>query len=125
LIIYLVVLLVRINFTNVGSGYTTIPTVTITGGGGVGAGLTITKMRVTDVTITNRGSGAPSTVPVASLVSSVGSGATVVASMGIGNAINIIGFGTGYNTAPSIGVTAVDGITGSGASVTTGLGYNF
>jgi hypothetical protein len=115
----------EITITNVGSGYTTIPTVTITGGGGVGAGLTITKMRVTDVTITNRGSGAPSTVPVASLVSSVGSGATVVASMGIGNAINIIGFGTGYNTAPSIGVTAVDGITGSGGSVTTGLGITF
>ena len=115
----------EITITNVGSGYTAIPTVTITGGGGVGAGLTITKMRVTDVTITNRGSGAPSTVPVASLVSSVGSGATVVASMGIGNAITIVGYGTGYNTAPSIGVTAVDGITGSGASVTTGLGINF
>jgi hypothetical protein len=115
----------EITITNVGSGYTAIPTVTITGGGGVGAGLTITKMRVTDVTITNRGSGAPSTVPVASLVSSVGSGATVVASMGIGSTINIIGFGTGYNTAPSIGVTAVDGITGSGASVITGLGINF
>jgi hypothetical protein len=115
----------EITITNVGSGYTGIPTVTITGGGGVGAGLTITKMRVTDVTITNRGSGAPATVPVASLVSSVGSGATVVASMGIGNAITIVGYGTGYNTAPSIGVTAVDGITGSGASVTTGLGINF
>lgn len=115
----------EITITNVGSGYNTIPTVTITGGGGVGVGLTITKMIVTDVTITNRGSGAPSTVPVASIISSVGSGATVVASMGIGNAINIIGFGSGYNTAPSIGVTAVDGITGSGASVTTGLGVNF
>jgi len=116
-----------LTITNPGSGYTAIPTVTITsgGGGGAGAGLTITQMRVTDVTITNRGSGAPSTVPVASLVSSVGSGATVVASMGIGNAITIVGYGTGYNTAPSIGVTAIDGITGSGASVTTGLGINF
>ena len=116
-----------LTITNPGSGYTAIPTVTITsgGGGGAGAGLTITQMRVTDVTITNRGIGAPATVPVASLVSSVGSGATVVASMGIGNTINIIGFGTGYNTTISIGVTAVDGITGSGASVTTGLGINF
>ena len=116
-----------LTITNVGSGYTAIPTVTITsgGGGGAGAGLTITQMRVTDVTITNRGIGAPATVPVASLVSSVGSGATVVASMGIGSTINIIGFGTGYNTTISIGVTAVDGITGSGASVTTGLGITF
>ena len=108
--------------TNVGSGYTAIPTVTITGGGtGTGAGLTITKMIVTDVTITNKGSGATS-VPTAIITSSVGSGATVVASMGIGNTITIVGYGTGYNTAPSIGVTAVDGITGSGASVSTGLG---
>ena len=112
-----------LTITNPGSGYTAIPTVTITsgGGGGAGAGLTITQMRVTDVTITNRGSGATS-VPTAIITSSVGSGATVVASMGIGNTITIVGYGTGYNTAPSIGVTAVDGITGSGASVSTGLG---
>ena len=114
----------EITITNVGSGYTGIPTVTITGGGGAGAGLTITKMRVTDVTITNRGSGATS-VPTPVITSSVGSGATVVVSMGIGNAITIVGYGTGYNTAPSIGVTAIDGITGSGASVTTGLGITF
>ena len=113
----------EITITNVGSGYTTIPTVTITGGGGASASFTIGQMKVANVSILSRGFGI-TTPPVISIVAggSGGVGAAVSYSMGIGSRINITGFGTGYNTAPSIGVTAVDGITGSGAAITVGLG---
>ena len=106
--------------TNSGSGYFSIPTVTITGGGGSGAGVTITTMIVTDVTVNNTGFGVTS-VPTVSLVSPVGSGASISARMGIGQ-VNVVGFGSGYNVNPSIAVTASDGITGAGASVIAGLG---
>lgn len=105
--------------TNPGSGYFTRPTVTITGDG-VGAAVTISEMVVTDVIINNTGFGV-TTVPTAQIISSVGSGATVTPSMGIGR-VNIVGFGSGYDVAPGVAVTAIDGITGSGASVTAGLG---
>ena len=111
-----------ITITNVGSGYTAIPTVTITGNG-ANASFTIAQMKVANVSILSRGFGI-TTPPVISIVAggSGGVGAAVSYSMGIGSRINITGFGTGYNTAPSIGVTAVDGITGSGAAITVGLG---
>ncbi len=113
----------EITITNVGSGYTTIPTVTITGGGGANASFTIGQMKVANVSILSRGFGI-TTPPVISIVAgaSGGVGAAVSYSMGIGSRINITGFGTGYNTAPSIGVTAVNGITGSGAAINVGLG---
>ena len=109
--------------TNRGSGYINIPTVTVTGGGGVGAGVTITKMVVTDVTVNNTGFGA-SLVPTPQILATVGSGASVTVSMGIGK-VDVVGFGSGYNIAPGIAVTAVDGLTGSGGSVTAGLGVTF
>ena len=108
--------------TNPGSGYFSRPTVTITGGGGSGAGVTIATMIVTDVTINNTGFGITS-VPVVSLISPVGSGASVSALMGIGR-VSFVGVGSGYNANPSIAVTAVDGITGAGASVSAGLGID-
>lgn len=107
---------------NPGSGYFSIPRVTITGGGGAGAAITITEMIVTDVTVNNTGFGF-SNVATVSIVSpvGVGAGASASASMGIG-AVNVVGFGSGYNNPPGIAITAFDGITGSGASVTAGLG---
>jgi hypothetical protein len=105
---------------NPGSGYFSIPTVTITGGGGTGAGITITEMVVTDVRINNTGFGV-TTVSTVSIVSPVGAGASATASMGIG-AVNVVGFGSGYNNPPGIAVTAFSGGVGSGASVTAGLG---
>lgn len=105
--------------TNPGSGYFSIPTVTITGGGGSGAAVTITQMRVTDVTINNTGFGVTG-VPTISVVSAVGTGASLTASMGIGR-VNVVGFGSGYNLPPSVSVTPVGGV-GSGASVVAGLG---
>jgi hypothetical protein len=57
----------------------------------------------------------------------VGTGASAIASMGIGRVtvgINTnhplnLGFGTGYTTLPGIAVTAIDGVTGGGGIVTT------
>ncbi len=76
--------------TNTGIGYTSAPTVTISGGGGSGAtgvatittayfdGGTTSTTRVTNITITNPGSGYTST-PTISLSGGGGSGATAVA----------------------------------------------
>jgi hypothetical protein len=104
---------------NPGSGYFGIPTVSITGGGGAGAAITIAQMVVTDVKINNTGFGA-TVVPSISIVSPDGTGASGVASMGIG-AVNVVGFGSGYNNPPVISITSFGGI-GTGASVTAGLG---
>lgn len=80
-------------------------------------------MSVTDVTVNSIGFGA-SFVPVTQIVSAVGSGATVFASMGIGR-VTVTGFGTGYNNVPGVAVTAVDGETGSGGAIVAGLGITF
>ncbi|WEK17749.1 MAG: RagB/SusD family nutrient uptake outer membrane protein [Candidatus Pedobacter colombiensis] len=65
-----------INLTGAGSGYTTAPTVTITGGGGTGAAATakVSGGKITGFTITNAGSGYTSAPTVA--FSGVGTGAT-------------------------------------------------
>jgi hypothetical protein len=107
----------RIN--NPGSGYFSLPTVTLFGGGGTGAGVTITTMRVSDVTINNTGAGA-TVVSNISFISQVGSGAQGTASMGIGG-VNVVGFGSGYNLPPTVTVTPI-GVSGVGASVVAGLG---
>lgn len=113
--------LLNFEITDPGSGYFSIPTVTITGNG-TGAGVTITQMVITDVTINNTGFGV-TVVPTISVSDSsqAGAGASVVASMGIGR-VSVVGFGSGYNLPPGIAVTAFDGVTGAGASVTAGLG---
>jgi hypothetical protein len=85
-----------------GTGYTSAPTVNITGGGGSGATATATVSGgvVTTVTITNPGAGY-TTAPTISL-SGVGTGATATSTLTSG--------GTGYTTAPTVT------ITGGGAS---------
>ena len=54
-----------LNLTNAGTGYTTAPTVSITGGGGTGARYTaqITASALNNVTLANAGSGYPFTNP--------------------------------------------------------------
>jgi hypothetical protein len=105
--------------TNPGSGYFSIPTVTVSGGGGTGAGVTITTMRVANVVINNTGFGV-TVVPSISIISPVGGGVAGIASMGIGR-VNVVGFGSGYNLPPTVTVTLV-GSSGAGASVVAGLG---
>nr|WP_277749397.1 phage tail tube protein [Pseudomonas ovata] len=78
--------LAAISLTNGGTGYTTAPTVAITGGGGTGATATaiITSGAVTGFNITNAGSGYTST-PTIALSGGAGSGATASAVLGDGD----------------------------------------
>jgi hypothetical protein len=69
-----------LTLTNAGTGYTTAPTVAITGGGGTGATATATVSSgaVTGFTITNPGSGYTS-APTVALTGGAGTGATATA----------------------------------------------
>ena len=74
---------------NQGSGYTSAPTVSLTGGGGTGATATATVVggKVTKVTVTNPGTGYTS-APTVAFTGGGGTGATATASYGtIGNAV--------------------------------------
>ena len=109
--------------TNPGYGYTVPPIVVISGGGGTGAAVTITELIFTDIQVFNTGFGV-TTVPSVFLtpIGGFGNGASASPIMGIGT-ITVSNFGSGYTSNPSIAVTAIDGITGSGGSVTSlGLG---
>ncbi|SDS41923.1 Phage tail tube, TTP, lambda-like [Pseudomonas prosekii] len=68
-----------------GTGYTSAPSVAITGGGGTGATATavLTGGSVTGITITNKGSGYTS-VPTLALTGGAGSGATATANLASG-----------------------------------------
>ena len=108
-----------VTITNPGYGYTVPPIVILDGyRGGSGAAITFTNLMVTDVTVFNSGYGVSSTPTVTIGQPAIGVGATVIASMGIGS-VDVINFGSGYTTKPSIAVTS---IVGTGASVTAGLG---
>ena len=109
--------------TNPGYGYTTPPTVIVSGGGGTGAGVTITQLIFTNIEVFNIGFGV-TVVPSVFLTPVGGNGINASASavMGIGT-VFVNNFGSGYTATPSIAVTAFDSITGSGASVSSlGLG---
>ena len=75
--------LAAISLTTGGTGYTTAPTVAITGGGGTGATATaiISGGAVTGFNITNPGAGYTST-PTIALTGGAGSGATAAAVLG-------------------------------------------
>tara|TARA_Y100001938_G_scaffold135020_1_gene196156 strand:- start:4791 stop:7133 length:2343 start_codon:yes stop_codon:yes gene_type:complete len=72
----------RIAVYDQGTGYTSVPTVTISGGGGSGATATavLTAQKVTSITITNAGTGY-TTFPTVTISGGGGSGATATAIM--------------------------------------------
>ena len=116
--------LINVTIVNPGYGYTVPPVVNLdgfnsqSGQTSSGAAITFTNLMVTDVTVFNSGYGVSSTPTVTIGQPAIGVGATAIASMGIGS-VDVINFGSGYTTKPSIAVTS---IVGTGASVTAGLG---
>lgn len=135
-----------ITMTNRGSGYQSVPTVTISGGGGNGASATaiVENGQVVRVQITNRGysyTGVP-TISFSGGTPDIAAEAYATVGTGIVH-INIVSPGVGYNTAPSMSfaaggsgfiflpslgkASATVGIKGSVSAVnilSSGSGYN-
>jgi len=113
----------NITVVNGGSGYTAIPTITITGGGGTGGAANASiDGNVSSITVNTGGTGYAST-PTISIVGG-NSDATATAVMdGTLTAINLITTGAGYTSAPTVSI-AGGGAGASGATVTANIsGY--
>lgn len=105
-----------------GTGYTSAPSVTITGGGGAGATATATLVgnALTGIGLGSGGSGYTSAPTVSFSTAFGGSGATATATV-FGGAVvgyTITNAGTGYTSAPTV---TVSGGGGSGATATVTL----
>jgi hypothetical protein len=115
----------RIDITNAGSGYTTPPSITISGGGGSGAAATCSigspgDFGVSTINITSGGSGY-STIPqvIISSPTGIGETATAVAEINANSqisAIRIVNAGFGYTEAPTIEFSSLQN-TGTGTYV--------
>jgi hypothetical protein len=115
-----------INLTSGGSGYTSAPTVTITGGTGTTSNPTATStvgFPITGLTLTSGGTGYTS-APTVSFSGGGGSGAAGTTAVTTGTtttypvaAINLVSGGSGYLTTPTITFTGGGG-SGAAGSVT-------
>jgi len=89
--------------TNLGGGYTSAPSCTLSGGGGSGAACSaVTTGVVSSLTLTNGGSGYSTTT--CALTGGGGTGASCVASLSAAGAVNgvfLTNFGSGYTSAPT------------------------
>ena len=106
-----------------GTGYTSAPSVYITGGGGSGATATaaLTPQPVASIKVTNGGSGYPP-APTVTLTGGGGTGATATATLGVVTGITITSPGTNYTTAPLVTISgAISGVDGIGASAMAAL----
>jgi autotransporter-associated beta strand protein len=102
-----------------GTGYTTAPTVSISGGGGTGLVITTSLTSgVVNFTIANPGTGYTS-LPTLSLVGGAGgSGASIsAAALGVVG-LNISSIGSGYTSAPTISIDSTGWATGATATAT-------
>lgn len=120
-----------INVSNVGSGYTTPPIVTITDGTGVGAAITITQMVVTNIDVNDPGAGFGTSKPAIGFTGGGGSGAGATVTNVVLTSVEVSNSGYGYTSA-DMPVTATVTTPGAGTTVglgiyevtaTTGLGY--
>jgi hypothetical protein len=106
-----------ITVLTVGSGYTTAPTITISGGGGSGARATATlaPTMVAGLTLTNAGSGFTSAPTVSFTGGGGGSGASATAILALAPiaSLTLTNGGTNYTSAPTV---AIVGGGGTGAT---------
>jgi len=116
-----------IDITNIGTGYTTPPTVTVNGTG-VGAAVTITELVLANLDIVSTGSGFTTSKPTVTLIGGGGTDASAVVNEVIATNVNITNPGYGY-TGPVTAAFNVIGVAASVAlginslSITSGLGY--
>jgi len=112
-----------ITLVTAGTGYTSAPTVNITGGGGTGAtaAATISGGVVTVITITNPGKNY-TVAPIVSITGGGGAGATATATITLGSvgAITVTNPGSGYLTAPRVYLTGGRGTGAMAAAMLTG-----
>lgn len=112
----------RISVTAGGTGYTTPPTVEITGGGGSGAAATATVANgvVTGVTLTSAGTGYTSAPGVTLHAGNGATANTTLAADGIITGVAISNSGFGYTAAPTVTFSAPGG-TGTTATGTANI----
>jgi hypothetical protein len=116
--------LINFRITNVGTGYTIPPIVTITDATGVGAAVTITRMTVSNVVVNNIGSGSTTGISttdfVVTPIGGVGSGAVFSADGIVPTNVVMTNVGAGYTLA-NIPVTATFSNPAIGATVGLGV----
>jgi len=113
----------KLTLTNRGSGYTSPPTVTITGGGGTGAtAVAETGTPVASIRVTNGGSNY-TTAPTVNLTGGGGAGATATATVvnGVITSITVTNGGSNYTWAPTVAFSGGGG-TGAAAEAVRGAG---
>ncbi|BAM92508.1 filamentous hemagglutinin outer membrane protein [Bradyrhizobium oligotrophicum S58] len=107
-----------------GTGYTGVPTVTISGGGGSGASAQAVAT-LNALTVANGGTGYTS-APLVTITGGGGSGATATATLG-GSGINgltLTNGGTGYTSTPTISIWGGSDLTLSAPDVVVKAGAN-
>jgi hypothetical protein len=99
-----------ITVTNGGTGYTSAPTVVISGGVGATAVATVSGGSVTGVTITNNGY-SYSAVPVVTFIGGGGSGATATAAIGVNTTVGcaVTYGGSNYTSSSTVNVVLSGG----------------
>jgi len=110
-----------INVVNAGSGYSTAPTVTLTGGSpaqAAAARAEVSGGRVIGVTVTEPGRGYTS-APAVAISSSNAAGATFsVGLLGSVRAVTVTAGGSGYTSAPTVVFSSAQGLKNANATVT-------
>lgn len=116
------------NIVNSGNGYTNRPDISFNGGGGDEASLTMASGTIKEILITNIGAGYSSSSPP-NIVFSISpngqtaSGVCSVNSNGSIDSVDMIEWGSGYDSAPT--ATFDDPVSGATATATTTIGSNF
>lgn len=114
-----------ITVTAVGSGYTSDPSVSITGGGGTGATAVAVRSgnTVASITITNAGSGYTS-IPTVTITGGAGTGATAAAVIGPQagsiSSIAVTNGGTGYAVSPKVEISGGGGTGATAEAIISG-----